>query len=48
MVAGFVILAVLFGALMGPPLGSVLMLAGILTGAILLVALVVASCMPHY
>lgn len=47
-VAGFVILAVLFGALMGPPLGSVLMLAGILTGAVLLVALVVASCMPHY
>jgi len=48
MVAGFVILAVLFGAIMGPPLGSVLMLAGILTGAILLVALVVASCMLHY
>ena len=47
-VACFVVLAVLFGALVGPPLGSVLMLAGILTGAILLVALVVASCMPHY
>jgi len=48
MVAGFVILAVLFGAIMGPPLGRILMLAGILTGAILLVALVVASCMLHY
>jgi len=47
-VACLVILAALFGAIMGPPLGSVLMLAGILTGAILLVALVVASCMPHY
>jgi len=47
-VACFVILAALFGALMGPPLGTLLMLGGILAGAALLIVLVVAGCIARY
>jgi len=47
MTAVLVTAMVLFGAIIGPTLGWTLMFTGILTGSCVLVALAVASCIPH-